>query len=159
MKHKEPSDAAHLAARLARAYSGLSPYSAATLAESLCAIERAQRRHAVRCCNGAPDVRRKPERGELFGYCKLVPLPPERDADPTAPRGMCWTDDTEAEFRASKRIESRLWAWRDDFARRIGQRDDDICRLLPTPRILRHGDPRGCVLSIQCAGEPEAQGV
>jgi hypothetical protein len=48
---KEPKDATHAAARLARAYPALSCYSAARLAEKLCAIERAQRRHAVRDCS------------------------------------------------------------------------------------------------------------
>lgn len=49
---KEPTDQAMLAARLARAYPALSPYSAASLAVELCRIERAQRRHAERCCSG-----------------------------------------------------------------------------------------------------------
>lgn len=51
MSRREPSDEAILAARLQRAYPSLSPYSSASLAQQLCAIERMQRLHAERWCN------------------------------------------------------------------------------------------------------------
>lgn len=50
-RRREPSDEAILAARLQRAYPSLSPYSSASLAQQLCAIERMQRRHAENWCN------------------------------------------------------------------------------------------------------------
>ena len=43
MSTREPSAAAILAARIAKAYPSLSAYSAALLADELCRIERAQR--------------------------------------------------------------------------------------------------------------------
>lgn len=51
---REPRSESLLAARIQKAFPALSAYSAATLAEELCRIERAQRRHAERCCN-VPD--------------------------------------------------------------------------------------------------------
>lgn len=53
MTMREPKPVTIVAARLARAYSHLSAYSAAVLATELCAIERAQHRHTERCCSGA----------------------------------------------------------------------------------------------------------
>jgi len=53
MKHREPSDVAVMAARVARAYPTLSPYSAARIATDFCAIERMTKLHAERQCNDA----------------------------------------------------------------------------------------------------------
>lgn len=47
----EPSCVAELAAHLARHVPSLSTYSAAALATELCAIARAQHRHAERACS------------------------------------------------------------------------------------------------------------
>jgi len=51
MKHREPPDVAVMAARVARAYPTLSPYSAASIATELCRIERLTHLHAERQCN------------------------------------------------------------------------------------------------------------
>jgi len=53
MRHREPSDVAVMAARVARAYPTLSPYSAARIAVEFCAIERMTKLHAERQCNDA----------------------------------------------------------------------------------------------------------
>ena len=87
MTTKKTRGEAVLAARLAKAYPSLSAYSAATLAEELCHIERAQRRHAERCCSG-----------EVGGYVK---------------RGdrMRWEHDPDAERKAGERIERKVRTW------------------------------------------------
>lgn len=110
---REPPDVAILAARLMRAFPALSPYSAASLADELERIESANRRHAERGCNGSPDVRRRPERGELFGYVKLAPLPAGRSPDPTAPAGQTWVDDPESKERAARLLKARVGRWLD----------------------------------------------
>lgn len=138
MTIKEPKAATMLAARLARAYPSLSAYSAATLAEELCAIERAQRRHAERCCSG-----------EDGGYVRRVlhPLtPPTVEHDPGA------------EERAGKRIDRRCSRW----LARLG----DLCGCNegladdPTSDMIDlEGDPRGAVLKVRLPGEAEAVAV
>ena len=109
---REPSPSALYAARLARAYPSLSAYSAASLAHELDAIERAQHRHAERCCNGADGgyVRKK-------DFAKLDVF------DGKAPRGTTewrrepnngrWIveHDPEEEARAGERIEKRAGRW------------------------------------------------
>lgn len=136
MTTKEPSGAAQLAARLARAYPSLSAYSSATLAEELCAIERAQRRHAERCCSG-----------EDGGYVRL--------RNPQF--GMVSREhDPDAEARAEKRIQHR----RNEWLHRLQERTSS-----PLPMgmcgvsITLQDDPRGPVLLLQLPGEGEAVAV
>lgn len=83
---REPRSETVLAARLARSYPHLSAYSAAVLAGELCAIERAQLRHAERCCSGADG-----------GYVRRGPNGPEHDQD--------------AENRAELRVQRRAERW------------------------------------------------
>lgn len=97
-KHKEPSDAAVLAARIMSAarfheratastrnvgygippFVPLSPYTAASLAERLCAIERAQEKHVLKGVNGEysaevlPDTGTTHEEWEEKGILRLV---------------------------------------------------------------------------------------
>ncbi len=97
MAKREPSGEALLSARLARAYPTLSAYSAARLAQELCSIERAQRRHAERCCSG-----------EDGGYVRIRAL--GRDDD-NAGRPIVREHDPEAEARAEKRIAAKVAAW------------------------------------------------
>ena len=92
--HKEPSAPALYSARLARAYPSLSAYSAASLAHELHAIERAQHRHAERCCSG-----------EDGGYVKCKPLPHNMRM------GSLMDHDPEEEARAGERIEKRAGRW------------------------------------------------
>lgn len=147
MTRKEPSSAAILAARLARAYPSLSAYSSATLAEELCAIERAQRRHAERCCSG-----------EDGGYVRF-----KRWADgnlvlePSGKRAQK-EHDPDAEARAEQRIERRIAKWLD----RLADRSRPINRTTPRGTIASfelRGDPRGPVLLLQLPGEAEAVAV
>lgn len=155
-KHKEPSDVAVLAARImfaaARNRVGrdlqapFSPYYAASLAERLCAIERAQRRHAERQCGGAPD-----HPGDRFaGYVRLRPRtahvvgpngPILESQDPRAPKGMTWEHDPEQEERAGERIAKRVEQWKNDLG-------------MPC-EIELAGDPRGAVLKLRLPGEAE----
>lgn len=160
MTKQATKDAAELAARMARAFPSLGVLWCADKALELCAIERAQRTHAERCGNGPPDVRRKPERGELFGYVKLVPLPHGRSVDDTAPKGMTWTDDHEAQERAAKRIERLVAAWcesvRLDRGLGVGNR---LASPAHRPSVSLEGDPRGAVLKVRLPGESEAVAV
>jgi hypothetical protein len=149
MSRREPPGVAMLAARLARAFTALSAYSAAVLATELCAIERAQRRHAERCCCG-----------EDGGYVRIVgrcagcgeDWPCSVDGNRAAYRpdiaaahhyASRRVHDPEAEERAGKRIQRRL------------QR---LQELHSFGAILEH-DPRGRVLLIQLPGDAEAVAV
>src|SRR5262245_49762505 len=135
---KEPSDESVLSARLARAYPALSPYSAACLARELCSIERAQRKHAERQCNG-DYTRVKRQRGAWGGVAEMT------------------VDDTAAEARAEKQIDRRVVRWAADAAgylnpRGIGAPDGNphkeaMVRDAATlaQGITLHGDPRGPV--------------
>lgn len=82
---REPKWSTGMAAMLARRCPRLSPYAAAVLAEELGRIERAQHRHAERCCSG-----------EDGGYVRY-------DAE-----RKCRVHDPEAEERAGERIRRRL---------------------------------------------------
>lgn len=137
---KEPKDAVLLAARIARAYPALSAYSAATLAEELCAIERAQRRHAERCCNG--------------DYWKI---------DPSRPALTPRVHDPEKEERAERMVMNRLLGWKARLANLL-HTNPSLATAMERVSALqikteRQGDPRGCVLKVQFPGEPEASGV
>lgn len=159
MASKEPSDVAILAARIMRAYPTLSPYSAASLAEELCAIERAQRRHATRQCNGGPAE----YKGDIPGYCKLI----RRDGaiDNRAPKGMEWVHDPDAERKAGERIARRVGRWRDRLchlavAGHCPAKDIDavaaVAGIADSHAIELRGDPRGAVLLVRFPGEAEA---
>lgn len=163
MTRRDPSDVAILAARIQRAYPTLSPYSAASLAEELGAIERAQRRHATRQCNGGPAERK----GDVPGYCKLI----RRDGaiDSRAPKGMEWVHDPDAERKAGERIERKVEAWERRIADLVTVPacadwyrlpSEDKRALLDafhkTYVIELQGDPRGAVLLVRFPGEAEA---
>ena len=159
---KDPSDEAILAARIQRAYPQLGPYQSASLARDLGKIERAQRRHAERQCNGPPDARRRAERGEVFGYVKLCDLRAGEIANPCAPRGRTWESDPDAEERASKIIEHRLIRWKGKVQGLIVGDDADPVTVrqfcyYASPRTELEGDPRGAVLKIRFPGETEAR--
>ena len=138
MTTRKPAPVAILAARMAKAYPSLSAYSAATLAEELCALERAQRRHAERCCSGADGgyVRRKTP-AEL-GYVKNA------GTDPS----FYVVHDPAAEERAGKRIVAMVTGMMRKFP-----------AVEPALRIDLQGDPRGPVLLAHFPGEAEASGV
>jgi hypothetical protein len=155
---RDPQPAAVLSARIAKAYPSLSAYSAAFFAEELLRIERAQRTHATRRCNGPRDVRRTPECGEVFGYCKLVPLPAGRSPNPCAPKGTDWTSDPVSEERAGERIAKRIAKWREQIHERSGARDFEAPSGMDCFVELQ-GDPSGCVLKLRLPGETEARGV
>lgn len=142
-KHKEPSDVAILAARIMRASCErgldpiaydigdplppiLSPYTAASLAERLCAIERAQRRHAERQCSG--------EDGGYVRVSHRAKSGPSRGPD-------VLVHDPEAEERAGQRIRRQVEAWKADLG-------------MPC-EIELAGDPRGAVLKLRLPGEAE----
>jgi len=148
MTTKEPKGATMLAARLARAYPYLPAYSAATLAEELCAIERAQRRHAVRCCSG-----------EDGGYVRWI-------------RGLSEGDNIvhrpihdPAEERAGKRIERQVAKARDRLRQWLLGSACSAEELLRRSEALQafsvelHGDPRGAVLTVRLPGDAEAVAV
>lgn len=128
----------------ARAYPSLSSYSAATMAEELCRIERAQRLHATRCCSGADGgyVRRTWETN-----CDGVPNCENTRHDP------------EAEERAAARIDKRIADWlrrlrlRCLLELRGGNAGD------ATVSIELQHDPRGRVLLIRLPGEAEPSTV
>lgn len=136
---REPSPATLYAARLARAYPSLSSYSAASLAHELHAIERAQHRHAERCCSG-----------EDGGYTKW-----ER---PSKGAALLKVHDPEAEARAERRISLRLRAWQAEICNRQIDSIDGTDKPLPTfdlALVTLHYDPRGRVLLLQLPGEAE----
>ena len=155
MATRDPSPVAILAARLQRAYPALSPYSAASLAEDLGKIERAQRRHAERCCNGADG-----------GYVVAV-----RNGWGGSKPQVTIEHDPVAEERAGRRIVSALTRWKTEVSHRlvpagIGAPDgsfyrEDMIRHASelSSRIELHGDPRGPVLKIRLPGETEAASV
>lgn len=131
---KDPAPVAILAARIQRAYPSLSAYSSAALAQELTAIERAQRRHAERCCSGADG-----------GYVKRGPV--------IAGCGREVFHDPDAEARAGARVGDRVrdWLWA-----RLGT----LCKLGDQPPTIElHGDPCGPVLLLRLPGESEASGV
>lgn len=145
---KEPAPVAILAARLQRAYPSLSPYSAASLAEELSRIERAQRRHAERCCSGAD--------GGYVRKRKVVAL--AGIADPLRRDDV--EHDPAAEQRAGKRLETRVVRW---VNRLVAYHDNGPVNTLPVadrnPTIELQGDPRGPVLLVQLPGETETVAV
>lgn len=143
MSRREPPDVAILAARLMRAWPSLSPYSCAHLATELCAIERAQRRHAERQCNG-----------EDGGYVRAV--------------NVAWLGgrrvehNPEAEQRAGNRIARRVFRWKEEaWKRAIGKAAGDPAGTsgIMVCDIELQGDPRGSVLLLRLPGEKEASTV
>lgn len=158
---KEPTDEALVAARLARAFPALLAYSAAGMAVELCGIERAQRRHAERCCNG-----------EDGGYVRIRPLgnaggPIVREHDP------------DAEERAAKRIDAQVDKWTNRLGellvsaagrplpihirgnaagdkRRRGEAMADVRMAVSDVVVDLQGDPRGAVLLLRLPGDAEA---
>lgn len=145
---REPSGESVLSARIMRAYPTLSSYSAASLAAELCAIERAQRRHAERCCCGADGgyVRRK--EGAPVGLGAYTRHVLEHDPD--------------AERKAGERIEKRVDIWNERLARLATEcipcrsaawLATELCA------IDLQGDPRGPVLLVRLPGEHEAVAV
>ena len=153
MKHKEPKDAVLLAARMAKAYPSLTAYRAALLAEQLCAIEWAQRRHAERCCSGADG-----------GYVRLRPHVVNADGpvlespDYGAPKGMVREHDPVAEERACAQVHRRVLAWRAGLRNWIIDAAGS-CKPEHGCSIELQGDPRGPVLLLQLPGEGEAVAV
>lgn len=160
MTRRDPPAVAVLSARLARAYPLLSPFSAASLAVELCAIERAQHRHAVRCCNGEDGgyarhkrladgtaARRCPYcRAEHGAYCPVARV--------TLSASYAMEHDPDAERKAGERIERRVKAWRDRLQDAADLPPDAGA---PMPNLL--DDPRGAVLLVQLRGEREAVSV
>lgn len=141
---REPSDAALYAARLARAFPILSTYSAASLAEDLCRIERAQRRHAERCCSGADG-----------GYVRRVAA--VLKGGPS--HGTLVEHDPDAEARAGERIKRRVAVWRSRLLdlQAGGKALDPLTqrRLWSEHEVELEGDPRGPVLLLRLPGEAE----
>lgn len=167
MARKEPSSAALYAARLAKAYPTLSAYSAASLARELCSIERAQRTHATRQCNGPRDPLDGPNCPA--GYVKLRPLNKGETADRRlCPAGMTWEHDPVAGERAGRRIARQVNAWRRKLAtlhqhayeppRRPQSVHDGIvaAKAAELSTITLQDDPRGRVLLLQLPGEADA---
>lgn len=138
---KEPSDAAMFAARLAKAYPTLSAYSAASLAHELCAIERAQRRHAERACSG-----------EDGGYTKRMVT--GRSGVASEWNSYAIVHDPVAEERAAKRVAGRVLSWACKVASRQGLSFDDAKQIAQIV-TLEH-DPSGRVLLLQLPGEADA---
>lgn len=153
---KEPRSESLLAARLARAYPSLSAYSSATLAEELCRIERAQRRHAERCCSG-----------EDGGYTKPGCDAQGRDYVFKPGRAMAsplMVHDPDAEERAGNRIKRRIGRWADRFAdvtpiATIWQNSKRGFASAMLHSVTLQHDPRGRVLLLRLPGEAEAVGV
>jgi hypothetical protein len=135
MKAREPSGESLLSARLARAYPSLSIFSCATLAQELCGIERAQRRHAERCCNGADGgyVRLRKARGS--------------EIDAGAPNGLVREHNERAELLAGERIQRKLLGW--------NMRLSGLIEAPTHTRITTEGDPRGPVLFLGLQGEQQ----
>jgi hypothetical protein len=153
---KEPPGVAILAARLQRAYPALNPYQCANLAVDLCAIERAQHRHAERQCSGADGgyVRRK-DFAKLAVFDGKEPRgTTEWHRDPGSGRWIV-EHDPEAEERAEERIAKRVAQWRTQ----LGEIAGPISRDWSDFNIERQGDPRGAVLLLQLPGESEAKAV
>lgn len=164
MTHREPPSVAILSARIMRAYPSLSPYSVASLATELESIERAQRRHATRQCNGPREAK-----GDVPGYFRL-----QASGYVKGERAV-WVHDPDAEQRAGERIERRVamfWKRLASFfpnnAYSLGLDDVRPFKLLTGPgwkdvvseaRIELQGDPRGCVLLLRLPNEAEASGV
>lgn len=135
---KDPAPVAIIAARIARAYPSLSAFSAASLATELVAIERAQHRHAERCCSGADG-----------GYVKLTPEPTAVGSRPAVMRDRL-VHDPDAEQRAGARVWSRVGNW----LRRCGE----LSKTHPNDSAIDlHSDPRGAVLTLRLPGETEAR--
>jgi len=140
-KRASPNTVAIIAARIMRAYPSLSPYSAASLATELCAIERAQRRHAERCCNG--DYDRSPNPKHVASNIE---------------QGI-------AEREAERRIDVKLYGWCVKLCRLLypetgdGKRDLGIQSDAARDMIELQGDPRGAVLLLRLPGEAEGVGV
>lgn len=162
MSTREPAPVAILAARIMRAYPSLSPYSAASLAEELSAIERAQRRHAERCCCG-----------EDGGYVRREPIVATASPHIGIPRGYRAVHDPDAEQRAGERIEKQVETWhrrivnltsrsgvlyRECFDRRDGNTRTLLVEQADVAVDLQ-SDPRGPVLLVRFPGETEASGV
>lgn len=156
---KNPAPVAILAARLQRACPALSPYSAAALAEDLAKIERAQRRHAERCCSG-----------EDGGYVRIrAATAGESARSYSGGVGYLREHDPVAEERAGRRIEERTTTWHRKLVRlssrsgvlyRDGEDDTPrtLANLSDAVIVLRH-DPRGAVVKAQFYGESEATSV
>lgn len=156
MTRREPPDVAVLAARLQRAYPSLSPYSAATLANELCAIERAQRRHAERCCSG-----------EDGGYVRKRDFAKVAVFDGKEPRGTTewrrdpntgrWLveHDPDAERRAGERIERRLARWITRLGNLRNDPEGTWTSDTQKPAVNLQDDPRGPVLVLLLPGEAE----
>lgn len=149
-KHKEPAPVAILSARIMRAYPSLSSYSAASLATELLAIERAQRRHAERCCSG-----------EDGGYVRIRNRTPDRDG-PLALQGPLGgriaEHDPDAERKAGERIDKRIATWIRDVMVR-GVPGPDRATHGQQPVVDLQGDPRGPALLLRLPGEAEAVAV
>lgn len=156
---KEPKDATMLAARIARAYPSLSAYSSATLAESLCAIERAQRRHAERCCSGADGgyIKHDVEHGQRMAAA----------AGRNYSMRDCAVHDPEAERRAGERIRRKVKLW----TARLGEllayagggngctATEEERNRMAACAIELEGDPRGAVLKLRLPTDQEAVAV
>lgn len=135
-----------LAARLARAYPALSPFSAASLAEELVRIERAQHRHAVRCCSG--------EDGGYVRKRKAVALAGIGDSL----RRDDVEHDPDAERKAGERIERRCARWVDRVFAVMA--DGPVYRAaIGAPAVTLQHDPRGPVLLLRLPGDDEAKAV
>lgn len=155
MSKREPPSVAIIAARIAKAYPSLAPYSAASLATELESIERAQRTHATRQCNGPREAK-----GDVPGYFRLAPSRSLASQDPRAPKGMEWVHDPDAEQRAGERIARRVAAWVHKVLDRVPE--PDLAKSKPgawCPAIELQGDPRGAVLLLRLPGEAEGSGV
>ncbi len=108
-----------------------SPFTIACLARDLCAIERAWRRHTIRCCSG-----------EDGGYTKRIA---KIDGTPGSYVGRSVVvHDLEAEARADARLRKRVAAW---------------CERVPGAIVELEGDPRGTVLKLKLPGMAEAVAV
>lgn len=140
-----PCPVAILAARLQRAYPTLSPYSAASLAEDLARIERAQRRHAERCCSGSDG-----------GYVRIrAATAGESARSYSGGVGYLREHDPAAEEREGQRISNRITQWQLACLDRAGL----VWGPSPVPTVELQGDPRGPVLKIRLPGETEASSV
>lgn len=142
---KEPKSATMLSARLARAYPSLSAYSAATLAEELCRIERAQHRHAERCCSGADG-----------GYTQTI-----WRTDDEGRNVATQIHDPDAEARAGVRIYERFRKWKQRLAGLGGIAKREGLEAQPLETLTGSSveltlDPRGAVLKVRLPGEAEA---